>query len=119
MDWNALPDGQWVVTLYFGLSRLERSSVTEEEWVEFLETVVSPIFRTASPCSTGLVNILIQGGTLSSQFGQRHSLPRHLGQLQKILMEFKKRVPSVGFQQISVGLTVVLGHTDFGPALSA
>src|ERR1700722_18497696 len=45
MDWNALPDGQWVVTLYFGLSRAEHPSVTEEEWIEFLETVVTPIFQ--------------------------------------------------------------------------
>jgi hypothetical protein len=44
MDWTALPEGPWVVTLYFGLTRLEHPSVTEMEWSEFLEEVVTPAF---------------------------------------------------------------------------
>jgi Protein of unknown function (DUF3574) len=118
MDWNALPDGQWVVTLYFGLSRLERSSVTEKEWVEFLETVVSPIFQDGFTVFDGVGqyfnprrNAVISIRTKALVATASRAIAEDIDGIRS---EYERR-----FQQISVGLTVVLGHTDFGPALSA
>ena len=90
------------VTLYFGLSRLERLSVTEEEWVEFLETVSPRYSRMVSPSSMGLVNISTPGGRLSSQFGPRHSLPRHPRPTPTTLTGIRSEYEH-GFKQISVG----------------
>jgi Protein of unknown function (DUF3574) len=117
MDWNALPDGEWVVTLYFGLTRLEIPSVTEREWSEFLKEVVTPIFLDGFTVFDGAgqyfnprrkavlrvqTKVLVVTATKASADG-----------IDRIRGEYERR-----FQQISVGLTVVPGHADFGPAIT-
>ena len=115
MDWNALPEGQWVVTLYFGLTRFDAPTVTEQEWSDFLADVVTPSF--------------IDGFTVFDGAGQYFNRRRqavvkirtkalvvtarraNTADIDRIRHEYERR-----FSQIAVGLTVVPGHADFGSA---
>lgn len=115
MDWNALPKGEWVVTLYFGLTRLEIPSVTEHEWSVFLEEIVTPIFLDSftvfdgagqyfNPRRKEVLRIQTKVLVVTASKADADGIDR-------IRSEYERR-----FEQISVGLTVVPGHADFGPA---
>lgn len=118
MDWTALPEGPWVVTLYFGLTRLEKPSVTESEWSAFLEEVVTPAFMDGFTVFDGIGQyfnrarnavVKIQSKALVLTAGKANA-----GDIDRIRSEYERR-----FDQIAVGVTVVTGHADFGPAPSA
>ena len=114
MDWNSLPAGDLVITLFFGLTRLSTPSVTEDEWSNFLSEVVT--------------SRLVDGFTVFDGHGQYFNRPRQrvvkirskilvvtgckeIGvHIDAIRLEYQRR-----FNQIAVGLTVVPGYADFGP----
>ena len=116
MDWNALPEGPWIVTFYFGLTRLASPSVTEQEWSDFLAEVVTPAFTDGFTVMDGAGQyfnnrrkavVKIQTKVLVVTANKAN-----VDDIDRIRSEYERR-----FDQIAVGLTVVAGHTEFGPTL--
>jgi hypothetical protein len=118
MDWNALPEGRWVVTLYFGLTRLDAPTVTERQWADFLAEIVTPAFLDGFTVFDGAGQyfnrrrqavVTIRTKALVVTAGKANA-----ADIDRIRGEYERR-----FNQIAVGLTVVAGHADFGPAAAA
>jgi hypothetical protein len=115
MDWNALPDGQWVVTLYFGLTWLDAPAVTEQQWADFLAEFVTPAFMDGFTVFDGAGQyfnrrrqavVAIRTKSLVVTAGKANA-----ADIDRIRGEYERR-----FNQVAVGLTVVPGQADFGPA---
>jgi hypothetical protein len=114
MDWSALPEGQWVVTFYFGLTRLVFPSVTEAEWSEFVAEIVTPAFPDGftvfegagqffNPRRRAVIKIATKVLVITASKSDAAAIDRVRG-------EYERR-----FNQHSVGLTVVPCHADFAP----
>jgi hypothetical protein len=120
MEWNALPDGDLIVTLYFTITKkLDRTdgprSMADDEWARFLIECVEPVFKTGFTVLEGI-------GQYHHAAGKRVARNLHTKVLVVTATKWLgpeidgiRKVGQRRFQQTSVGLTVVSCHADFDP----
>jgi hypothetical protein len=113
MDWNLLPEGQWIVTFYFGLTRLGSPSVTEEEWSNFLAEIVTPAFMDGFTVFDGVGQYFHRQQSvikIRSKALVVTACKENAADIDNIRREYERT-----FAQTAVGLTVMSGFADFGP----